>query len=64
MPLLHLNIIEIYDACLVSHKQSSNTPYSSYSIISDLQSIAPYVAYLDFGSGVHRPYIFQIAARY
>ena len=27
MPLLHLNIIEIYDACLVSHESSSFSVY-------------------------------------
>ena len=32
------------------------------SYLAEMQSITPYVAYLDLGSGVPRPYIFQLAA--
>ena len=32
--------------------------------LADPQSITPYVAYLDLGLGVPRPYIFQLAARF
>ena len=40
MPLLHLNIIKIYDACLDSHKSSSNKPYRELELNEVTGSIA------------------------
>ena len=40
MSMLHLNIIEIYDAYLDSHKSSSNKPYRELELNEVIGSIA------------------------